>query len=79
VLKKKGKCVSIFGNKDEATGAGISVVVDCEKVLPLSVLGKNIKYRLSLRKTKSDYNSTIPSMYCIGLSLSTGGMGLRNT
>jgi hypothetical protein len=71
--------VSIFGNKNKATKAGSSVVVECENVLPLSFLGKNIKYRLSLRKIKSDYNSTIPSMYCIGLSLFTGGMGLRNT
>jgi hypothetical protein len=55
--------VSIFfGNKDEATGAGSSVVVEYEKVLLLPSLGKNIKYRLSQRKIKSDYNSTIPSM-----------------
>jgi hypothetical protein len=35
-------------------------------------LGKNIKYRLSQRKIKSDYNSTISSMYYIGPSLFTG-------
>jgi hypothetical protein len=64
--------VSIFGNKDEAMRVGSSVVVEYEKVLLLSFLGKNIKYHLSLRKLKSDYNSTIPSMYCIGLSLFTG-------
>jgi hypothetical protein len=64
--------MSIFGNKDEATGAGCSVAVEYEKVLLLSFLGKNIRYHLSLRKLKSDYNSTIPSMYCIGLSLFTG-------
>jgi hypothetical protein len=42
-LLRKGKCVSIFGNKDEATGAGSSLVVEYEKVLLLSFLGKNIK------------------------------------
>jgi hypothetical protein len=42
-LLRKWKCVSIFGNKDEATGAGSSVVVEYEKVLLLSFLGKNIK------------------------------------
>jgi hypothetical protein len=31
--------MSIFGNKDEATGAGSSVVVDYEKVLLLSFIG----------------------------------------
>jgi hypothetical protein len=40
-------------------------------VLLLPSLGKNIKYRLSQRKIKSDYNSTISSMYCIGPSLIT--------
>jgi hypothetical protein len=45
-------------------------------VLLLSFSGKNIKYHLSLRKIKSDYNSTIPSMYCIGLSLFMGLDGL---
>jgi hypothetical protein len=44
-----------------------------------SLLGKSIKYRLSLKKIKSDFNSTISSMYLIGLSLFTGGKGLRNT
>jgi hypothetical protein len=60
-------------------GAGSSVVVECGNVLPLSFLGKNIKCHLCLRKIKNDYNSTISSMYCIGLSLFTGGMGLWNT
>jgi hypothetical protein len=49
------------------------------KMCYFSLLGKNIKYRLSLKKIKSDFNSTISSMYRIGLSLFTGGMGLRNT
>jgi hypothetical protein len=40
--------------------------------------GKPSKYCLSLKK-KSDFNSTISSMYYIGPSLFTGGMGLRNT
>jgi hypothetical protein len=31
--------MSIFGNKDEATGVGSSVVVDYEKVLLLSFIG----------------------------------------
>jgi hypothetical protein len=31
--------VSIFGNKNEATGAGSSVVVECEYVLLLSLSG----------------------------------------
>jgi hypothetical protein len=71
-ILRKGEMRECFGNTDEATRAGSSVVVEYEKVLLLSFLGKNIKYRLSLRKLKSDYNSTIPSMYCIGLSLFTG-------
>jgi hypothetical protein len=42
-------------------------------------LGKNIKYHLSQRKIKSDYDSTISSMYCIGLFLSLQvRMGLQN-
>jgi hypothetical protein len=35
-LSKKGKCVGDFGNKSNATGAGSSVVVECENVLLLS-------------------------------------------
>ena len=35
-LRKKGKCVGVFGNKSNATGAGSSVVVECENVLLLS-------------------------------------------
>jgi hypothetical protein len=35
-LRKKGKCVGDFGNKSNATGAGSSVVVECENVLLLS-------------------------------------------
>jgi hypothetical protein len=42
-ILRKGKCVSIFGNKDEATRAGSSVVVKYEKLLLLAFLGKNIK------------------------------------
>jgi hypothetical protein len=30
-LRKKGKCVGDFGNKSNATGAGSSVVVECER------------------------------------------------
>jgi hypothetical protein len=73
-ILRKGKCVSIFGNKDEATVVGSSVVSEYEKVLLLPFLGKNIKYRLYQRRIKSDYNSTISSMYCIG-SLSPYGLG----
>jgi hypothetical protein len=72
ILRKREMREYFFGNKDEATGAGSSVVVEYEKVLLLPSLGKNIKYRLSQRKIKSDYNSTIPSMYCICPSLFTG-------
>jgi hypothetical protein len=43
-----------------------------------SLLGKNQVSPFS-EKEMSDFNSTIPSMYHIGLSLFTGGMGLRNT
>jgi hypothetical protein len=39
---KKGKCVGAFGNKNKATGAGSSVMVECEHVLYFS-LGYNIK------------------------------------
>jgi hypothetical protein len=35
-LRKKGKGVGVFGNKSNATGAGSSVVVECENVLLLS-------------------------------------------
>jgi hypothetical protein len=42
-LRKQGNvCVGVFGNKNNATGAGSSVVVECENVLLLS-LGKTIK------------------------------------
>jgi hypothetical protein len=71
-ILRKGKCVSIFGNKDEVTGVGSSVVVEYEKCYFSLFLGKNIKYRLSQRKIKSDYNSTISSMYCICPSIFTG-------
>jgi hypothetical protein len=71
-------CVGVFGNENNATGAGSSVVVECENVLIPFFGIKPSKYCLSLKK-KSDFNSTIPSMYYIGPSLFTGGMGLRNT
>jgi hypothetical protein len=35
-ILRKEKYVSIFGNKDEATGAGRAVVVEYEKVLLFS-------------------------------------------
>jgi hypothetical protein len=35
-LEKREKCVGVFGNKSNATGAGSSVVVECENVLLLS-------------------------------------------
>jgi hypothetical protein len=47
----------VFGNENNATEAGSSVVVECENVL-LTSLGKPSKYCLSLEK-KSDFNSTI--------------------
>jgi hypothetical protein len=74
-ILRKGECVSTFGVKDEAMGAGSSMVVEYEKCYFILFLGKNIKYRLS-QKIKSDYNSTISSMYCIGPSLFTGLDGL---
>ena len=70
--------VCVFGNKNDVTGAGSLVVVECENVLFPS-LGKTIKVLPFSEKKKSDFNSTIPSMYLIGPSLFTGGMGLRNT
>jgi hypothetical protein len=77
-LRKQGNvCVGVFGNENNATGAGSSVVVECENVLLLP-LGKIIKV-LPFMKKKSDFNSTIISMYYIGPSLFTGGMGLWNT
>jgi hypothetical protein len=36
-LRKKGKCVGVFGNKSNTTGAGSSVVVECKNVLLLSL------------------------------------------
>jgi hypothetical protein len=48
-LRKKGKCVGVFGNKCNATRAGSSMVVECENVILLS-FGQNIKYRPSLKK-----------------------------
>jgi hypothetical protein len=71
-------CVGVFGNENNATGARSSVVVECENVQIPFFRIKPSKYCLSLKK-KSDFNSTIPSMYYIGPSLFTGGMGLRNT
>jgi hypothetical protein len=35
-LRKKGECMGVVGNKSNATGAGRSVVVECENVLLLS-------------------------------------------
>jgi hypothetical protein len=45
----------VFGNENNATGAGSSVVVECEIVL---LWGKTIKEYPFLKK-KSDFNSTI--------------------
>jgi hypothetical protein len=47
----------VFGNENNATGAGSSVVVECENVL-LPPLGKTIKV-LPFSGKKSDFNSTI--------------------
>jgi hypothetical protein len=47
----KRECVGVFGNKRYATGAGSSVVVECENVLLLS-FGHNIKYRPSLKRNE---------------------------
>jgi hypothetical protein len=55
-----GKCLSgcVFGNENDATGAGSSVVVECEKVIFPS-LGKTIKVLPFSEKKNSDFNSTI--------------------
>jgi hypothetical protein len=50
-------CMGNFGNKNNATKAGSSVVVECENVLLLA-LGKTIKV-LPFSEKKSDFNSTI--------------------
>jgi hypothetical protein len=47
-----------FWKRNDATGAGSSVVVECEKVLFPS-LGKTIKVLPFSEKKKSDFNSTI--------------------
>ena len=60
-----------FWKESRATGAGSSVVVECEKVLFPS-LGKTIKVLPFSEKKKSDFNSTIISMYHIGHFLFTG-------
>jgi hypothetical protein len=52
----------VFGNENDATGAGSSVVVECENVL-LPSLGKTIKYCLSLKKRR--VTSTPPYKACI--------------
>jgi hypothetical protein len=44
-----------------------------------SLLGITSKNPPFSEKEKSDFNSTLSCMYHIGLSLFTGGMGLRNT
>jgi hypothetical protein len=36
IFVKREKCVGVFGNKSNATGAGSSVVAECENVLLLS-------------------------------------------
>jgi hypothetical protein len=42
-LRKQGNmCVGVFGNENNAMGAGSSVVVECENML-LHSLGKTIK------------------------------------
>jgi hypothetical protein len=74
--REKCVCGGVFGNENNATGAGSSVVVECENVLLLS-LGKTIKV-LPFLKKKSDFNSTISSMYYICPSLFTSRMGLQN-
>jgi hypothetical protein len=57
-LRKQGNvCLGVFGNENNTTRAGSSVVVECENVLLLP-LGKPSKYCLFLKK-KSDFNSTI--------------------
>jgi hypothetical protein len=40
--EQENVCVGVFGNENNATGAGSSMVVECENVLLLS-LGKAIK------------------------------------
>jgi hypothetical protein len=69
----------VFGNENDATGAGSSVVVECEKVLFPS-LGKTIKVLPFSEKKKSDFNSTIKKHVLYrSLSHYGSGMGLQNT
>jgi hypothetical protein len=42
-------CVGVFGNENNTTGAGSSVVVECENMILLS-LGKTIKVLPSSKK-----------------------------
>jgi hypothetical protein len=50
--------VGVFGNENDATGEGSSVVVECEKVIFPS-LGKTIKVLPFSEKKKSDFNSQL--------------------
>jgi hypothetical protein len=47
----------VFGNDNDATGAGSSVEVECENVI-LPSLGKNHQV-LPFSEKKTDFNSTI--------------------
>jgi hypothetical protein len=70
-------CVGVFGNKNKPREREAQWWLSV-KMCYSSLWGKPSKYCLSLKK-KSDFNSTISSMYCIGPSLFTGEMGLWNT
>jgi hypothetical protein len=54
-------CGCFFGNENNATGAGSSVVVECENVLLLP-LGKTIKV---LPFSEKEVTSTPPYKACI--------------
>jgi hypothetical protein len=64
-------CVNVFlVKKTNATGAGSSVVV--EYCVIFISLGKTLNKLPFFEKKMSDFNSTISSMYDIGLFLFTG-------
>jgi hypothetical protein len=68
----------VFGNENDATGAGSLVVVECENVLFPS-LGKTIKVLPFSGKRRVTPTPPHKSMYYIGPFIFTGRMGLWNT
>jgi hypothetical protein len=50
IFVNREMCVGVFGNKSNTTGAGSSVVVECENMF--SLWGKPSKYSLSLKNKR---------------------------